>query len=88
MTLILPPSGGALTDEEVDDLRIKMERAIRRPVMWGHPDGKFRRCLPLPLKTRIRLRAQRRVDRLCVWLCGVRRERAAMAIWKATGMIK
>jgi hypothetical protein len=88
VTFILPPGDGALTDEEVEELRIEMERTLRRPVMWRGPDGKVRRRLPLPLKTRMRLRSQRRVDRVCAWLCGIHCERIAGAIWKTMRMMK
>jgi hypothetical protein len=87
VTEILPPEKG-LTSEQAEDFRRRLERALDRPVLWVHPDGKARRRLPLPLGTRIRLRARRRVDRLCTWLCGVRCDRAAWAIWRMTGMIK
>jgi|HubBroStandDraft_2_1064218.scaffolds.fasta_scaffold610697_2 hypothetical protein len=86
--MILPPGDGALAAEEAEDFRQRLEEALHRPVLWVHPDGKARRRLPPPLKTRMRLRAHRRIDRTCGWLCGIHCERIARAIWRMTGLMK
>ena len=42
--------------------------ADRPELLFLHPSGKVSRRLPLPLKTRLRLRATRRVDVADCWL--------------------
>jgi hypothetical protein len=54
----------------------------RTELLFLHASGKVSRRLPLPLKTRLRLRATRRVDGLAGWLCGHGMEAVAVGLWR------
>jgi hypothetical protein len=41
---------------------------------------------PLPARIRLRLAVHRRIDRAGAWLCGNRCARAAVWLWRASGM--
>ncbi len=64
--------------------------ARRRTDRYGyryiHADGTVSRHLPLPLRTRLRLAATRRVDTVCDWLCWHGLDGAAVLIWRACGL--
>ena len=60
--------------------------ADRHEILYLHPDGKWKRRPPLPLRTRLRLRATRRVDITAAWLIGHGLERAAIGLWRACGL--
>jgi hypothetical protein len=51
--------------------------------LFLHASGKVSRRLPLPFKTRLRLRVTRRVDMTAGWLCGHGMEAAAVGLWRA-----
>lgn len=55
-------------------------------ILYIHSDGKARRRLPLPLKTRARLRIVRWINTVCCWLCDHGRDGMAELIWRACGM--
>lgn len=55
-------------------------------ILYLHGDGKVRRRLPLPWKTRLRLAATRRIDIACGWLVEHRLHGPAILIWRACGM--
>ena len=62
---------------------------LRRPTdtyLFLHADGRWRRRLPLPWKTRLRLRATGVVDAVCVWLCEHHLEAVATGLWRACGL--
>lgn len=66
-----------------------MAAARRDPAnayLYVHANGKLSRRLPLPFKTRVRLRATRRVDVTAAWLCGHGMEAAAVGLWRACGL--
>lgn len=86
--LIGPPLRD-LTAEEVARFQERFSRAVARGrVRWVHPDGKARRRLPLPWRTRARLRAARAVDGIGAWLCHHGHENAALRLWKALRMVR
>lgn len=41
---------------------------------------------PLPWRTRVRLRATRRIDMTAAWLCGRGLEAVAVGLWRACRM--
>jgi hypothetical protein len=51
-----------------------------------HPNGKFSRRPPLPFKTRLRLRATRRVDVTAAWPCGHGMDAVAVGLWRVSGL--
>ena len=55
-------------------------------ILFLHPGGKWKRRLPLPWKTRVRLRARRRVDITAAWLRGHGLEAAAVGLWRLCRM--
>jgi hypothetical protein len=64
-------------------------RLVRRPpapYLFLHASGKVSRRLPLPLKTRVRLRATRRVDVIGCWLVEHGMEAVAVGLWRACGL--
>jgi hypothetical protein len=60
--------------------------AERHEVLYLHASGKVSRHLPLPWRTRQRLRATRRVDVLAAWLIGHGLEAVAVGLWRACRM--
>jgi hypothetical protein len=68
-----------ISDEELRKLEARLEKALSR---GGHP----RLMTPLPWRTRLRLAAERAADRAGCWLCGHRMGRAAVTLWRVTGM--
>jgi hypothetical protein len=48
--------------------------------------GKVSRRLPLPWRTRLRLRATRRVDVTAAWLCERGMEAVAVGLWRLSGL--
>jgi hypothetical protein len=58
----------------------------RPAVLFLHPNGKVSRRLPLPFKTRARLRFRRRIEVIAAWLCGHRLEPLAVGLWRACRM--
>jgi hypothetical protein len=77
-----------LSPEELADFLDRVSRVDwNGPVRYLHPDGKARRRLPLPWRTRARLRGRRAVDGACAWLCGHGHEQAALRIWQMLGMV-
>jgi hypothetical protein len=57
------------------------------PYLYRQPDGQWKRRLPLPLKTRLRLCVTRRVDITAAWLCDRGLEAAAVRLWRACGLL-
>jgi hypothetical protein len=61
-------------------------RLLRRkpaPYLYQQSNGTWKRHLPLPLKTRLRLRATRRVDITAAWLIEHGLETVAVGLWRA-----
>jgi hypothetical protein len=56
------------------------------PYAYVHGGGKLSRRLPLPLRTRLRLYATRRVDTVCGWLCEHGGDGVAILVWRACGL--
>lgn len=54
--------------------------------LFLHPSGKVSRCLPLPWRTRVRLRATRGVDVTAAWLIEHGMEAVAVGLWRACRM--
>lgn len=54
--------------------------------LFLHPNGNVSRRPPLPLKTRARMQARRRIDGIAAWLCGHRLESVAVGLWRACRM--
>lgn len=53
------------------------------PYLYRQPDGQWKRRLPLSWRTRLRLRATRRVDVTAAWLIEHRMEAVAVGLWRA-----
>lgn len=68
-----------LTDEQVEKIRARFERAARC--------GKVKVIPPLPRRVRLRLATQRMVDHVAIWLADHGRYRAARALWRAFEML-
>lgn len=77
-----------LSPEELADFGERLSRVAHGPVRYRHPDGKTRRYPPLPWRVRARLRTHRTVDTIGAWLCHHGHEDAALALWKALGMVR
>lgn len=60
--------------------------AERHEILFLHANGKVSRRLPLPLKTRLRLRVTRRIDVAAVWLIEHGMEAAAVGLWRTCRM--
>jgi hypothetical protein len=58
----------------------------RHEILFLHANGKVSRRLPLPFKTRLRLRFRRRVDLTAAWLIEHGMEAAAVGLWRACRM--
>lgn len=54
--------------------------------LFLHPSGKVSRRLPLPFKTRLRLRATRRVDVTAAWMVEHGMEAMAVGLWRVCGL--
>jgi hypothetical protein len=81
-----PPPTGEYPGEDLAALQQDLQRAMRRPVRFLHPDGRLSKRPHMIGRAKwARLRAQRRIDRACAWLCGHGMTRTARAIWRATG---
>lgn len=77
-----------LSPQEVADFRERFGRVANGPVRVIHPDGKARRRLPLPWRTRARLRREQAANTLGGWLCNHGHEGAALRLWRALGMVR
>lgn len=76
-----------MTEHEELVRRFKAAVAKQRgEIRFVHPSDKVSRRLPLPFRTRLRLRAHRRVDVVAGWLVGHGLERAAIGLWRVCGM--
>jgi hypothetical protein len=51
-----------------------------------HNAHRVRLLTPLPARIRLRLAVHGRIDRAGAWLCGNRCARAAVWLWRASGM--
>ena len=51
--------------------------------LYRQPNGKWKRRLPLPWRTRVRLRVTRRIDVTAAWLIEHRMEAVAVGLWRA-----
>jgi hypothetical protein len=62
-----------------------MRSVMRQPApyLFLQPNGTWKRHLPLPFKTRLRLRATRRVDVTAAWLINHGLETIAVGLWRA-----
>ena len=58
----------------------------RHEILYLHANGKLSRRLPLPWRTRLRLRATRRIDVTAVWLIEHGMEAAAVGLWRTCRM--
>ena len=58
----------------------------KQPLLFLHPNGKVSRRLPLPFKTRARLRFRRRIDVIAAWLCWHGLETLAVRLWRTSRM--
>lgn len=58
----------------------------RPRLLFLHPNGKVSRRLPLPWRTRLRIRVHHRVDSIADWLIGHGHESAAAWLWRACRM--
>jgi hypothetical protein len=76
-----------LTQAEENELRAALERAVCSPVRYLHPDGRVRRRLPLPWRTRARLGMVQAANRTGIWLCEHGHEGTALRFWQALGMV-
>jgi hypothetical protein len=85
---LLAAPGLKLSPEELADFAERLGRVAHGPVRYRRPDGKTRRCPPLPWRVRARLRARRAVDTFGAWLCHHGREDTALALWKALRMVR
>jgi hypothetical protein len=84
-SLLLPYDGPPLTEAQLADLKRRFDAAANSPRYRWLYKGRWRKALPLPWHTRLRLWYTSRVNGLAIWLLDHRRERAATALWRITG---
>ena len=73
--------------EELDDLDRRFADALASPqrYLWLYK-GRWRRALPLPWHTRLRLWCTSRIDTAGIWLADRGHLNAAETIWRLTGL--
>lgn len=77
-----------ISPKELAEFRERLSRVAHGPVRYRRSDGKTRRYPPLPWRVRARLRTYRAVDTIGAWLCRQGHEGAALALWRALGMVR
>lgn len=65
----------------------RLEARWRRKYAQTHNAHRVTALGDLPARTRLRLAAHRRVDRVGAWLCGHGCPRAALWLWRACRMV-
>jgi hypothetical protein len=83
---IIHASGPPLTEQQVAELKERLAAIMASPARRYRYlyRGRWRRALPLPWHTRLRLWCTRRVDSVACWLVDRRRFGTAKAPWRVS----
>ena len=77
---------GELTGEQLAELEKRWTALTASPPRYRYLyKGRWRRALPLPWNTRLRLWCAHKRDGIAIWLCDHGRFGAAEALWRLTG---
>jgi hypothetical protein len=83
----LLPDDLLLTEQQADELKKRFDAAMSNPSRHYRYlyKGRWRKALPLPWYTRLRLWLTRKRDGAAIWLCDHGHLDAAEALWLLTG---
>jgi hypothetical protein len=83
---VIPGWTDELTEDQLAELKAAFERAMSGPYRyrWLYK-GRWRKALPLPWYTRLRLWLTHQRDSFAIWLCDHDQVDAAEALWRLTG---